>query len=165
MTFLSPVSDNERRVAVTLMASARLNIPNTADALKNLRDDMMKKKAAEAAAAKKKQAVGKSTEGATQPPEHIYESSPERSPQKKRPRKNPPADKGKRVESSARKQVAVSQPDSSTTTLSNLSSFDDPTSFLENSFDYVLPADDKHLQKMKLEEVFDTTFLSAFHVR
>ena len=100
MTFLSLVSDNERRVAVTSMASARVNIPDTADALKNLRDDMMKKRAA--AVAKKKQAE-KSAGGVAQPPEHIYESSPERSPQKKRPKKNPPADKGKRVESSTRK--------------------------------------------------------------
>ena len=70
MTFLLPVSDNERRVAVTSMASARVNIPETADALKTLRDDMMKKR--QAAAAKKKQA-GKSAGGATQP-EHVYES-------------------------------------------------------------------------------------------
>ena len=160
MTFLSPVSDNERRVAVTSMASARVNIPETADALKTLRDDMKKKR--QAAAAAKKQAE-KSAGGAAQSP-HVFESSPERSPQKKRPRKNPPVDKGKRVESSTRKQMAASQPDSSTATLSNLSSFDDPTSFLERSFDYILPADDKHWQKKKLEEVFDTTFLSAFHV-
>ena len=160
MTFLSPISDNERRVAVTSMASARVNIPGSADALKTLRDDMAKKR--QAAAAKKKHA-GKSTGGAAQP-EHVYESSLERSPQKKRPKKNPPADKGKRVESSGRKQMAVSKPDSSTAILSDLSSFDDPTSFLERPFDYVLAADEKHLQKKKIEEVFDTTFLSAFHV-
>ena len=73
MTFLSPISDNERRVAVTSMASARVNIPDSADALKTLRDDMMKKR--QAAAAKKKQA-GKSAGGAAQLPEHVYESSP-----------------------------------------------------------------------------------------
>ena len=66
-------------------------------------------------------------------------------------------------ESSARKQQAA-QPNLPTPS-TDLSSFDEPTTFLEKSFDYILPADERHLQKKKTEEVFDTTILSAFHVR
>ena len=83
MKFLSPVSDNERRFAVTSMASARLNLPNEADALKKFRDEMVRKRAA---AAKKSQAAYKSKEGASTSAEHVYTSSPEHSPTRKRPR-------------------------------------------------------------------------------
>ena len=93
MKFLSPVSNNERRFAVTSMASARINMPNDANALKRYRKGLTRKRAV----AKKKQAAGKSTEGAALSSEHIYASSLEPSPQKKRQRKNPPVDKGKRV--------------------------------------------------------------------
>jgi hypothetical protein len=158
MKFLSPISDNERRVAVISMASARLNMPNSADAFKRLREELSKKRAA----SKKKQAAEQATEVAGG---HVYTSSPEASPKKKRPRKDPAADKGKKVaEATAKKQVAVTRPDSSKALSPNLSSFDEPTSFLDKSFDYILPADEKHLQKKKIEDVFDTAFLSAFHV-
>ena len=74
MKFLSPVSENERRFAVSSMASARLNLPNDADALKKFRDEMTKKRAA---ATRKSRADDMSKEGASAPPEHVYTSSPE----------------------------------------------------------------------------------------
>ena len=66
------------------------------------------------------------------------------------------------VDSSTRRQAAAPQPDSSTTPPSDLSSFDEPTTFLENSLDYILPADDRYLQKKKTEDVFDTTIFRFF---
>jgi hypothetical protein len=138
-----------------------VNIPDTADALKNLRDDLMKKKAA---AAKKKQAAGKSTGGAAQPPEHVMNHLLNHL-LKRRGQGRSTGRQGEegRVECKEASGCLTARFVDSTL-LSDLSSFDEPTSFLDKSFDYILPADEKHLQKKKIEEVFDTTFLSAFHV-
>jgi hypothetical protein len=159
MKFLSPVSDNERRFAVTSMSSARLNLPNDADALKKFRDEMARKRAA---AARKSRADDMSKD-ALAPPEHIYTSSPEHSPAKKKQKRSSAVEKGKQVESSSRKPTPAPLVELPTES-SGLSSFSAPTAFIKKSTDFILPADEKYLKTKRTEEVLDTTTLAVFQV-
>ncbi|KAK1561765.1 hypothetical protein Q3G72_000119 [Acer saccharum] len=54
MRFLSPLTDIERRFAVTSMASAQLNLPDKAESIKLYMGELAKKRVAVAAASKKK---------------------------------------------------------------------------------------------------------------
>ena len=81
LSFLPPLTDVERRFAVTTMTSAEINVPDNAETMRRYREEVAKKRAA---AQKKKQAAEKSVEGAPAVVEPILESSPERSPLKKR---------------------------------------------------------------------------------
>ena len=81
MIFLSPITDVERRFAVTSMSNAKMNLPDSVDAIKRYRDDLAKKRAA---TENKKLAVDKSKEDVPTVPEHIYTSSPEHNLTRKR---------------------------------------------------------------------------------
>ena len=93
------------------------------------------------------------------------ESSPERSPLKKKPRRAPAVERHKKAASSSKDKSTGSdfEPDSPIKLLaSGLSSFKDPAGFLKRSDDFTLVDDDMHLKKVKTEEVFDTLLLSNF---
>ena len=160
MKFLSPVSDNERRFAVTLMASARLNLPNDVIALKKFRDEMARKRAASA----KNKVDEMSKEGASTTVEHTYVSSPEGSPAKKKQKRSSAADKGKRVDSTLRRPTSASHSEPAVSPSSGLSSFSAPAAFLKKSTDFILAADEKFLKTKKTEEVLDSTVLTVFQV-
>jgi hypothetical protein len=105
MKFLSPVSDNERRFAVTSMASARLNLPNDADALKKFRDEMAGREQRRQKRAKRRQVEG----GRFSDLLSMYTLPLLSSPQQRRSKKEARRlDKGKRVESTPRKPTSAS---------------------------------------------------------
>ena len=84
------MTDIGRNFAVTSMASAEINVPDHAEALRIFREDAAKKRAA---VKKKKPAAGKSKEGTSTAAEKELELSPERSPSRKRLRKASTVDK------------------------------------------------------------------------
>ncbi|KAK0600377.1 hypothetical protein LWI29_014374 [Acer saccharum] len=160
--FLQPLIDVERRFAVTTMASTEINIPDNAETMRRYREEFAKKRAA---AHKKKQAVEKSVGSAPTVVEPILESSPERSPLKKRQKRASAVDRQKKAASSSKDRSAGSdfEPDSPIKLLaSGLSSFKDLAGFLKRSDDFTLVDDDMHLKKVKTEEMFDTLLLSNF---
>ncbi|KAK0580585.1 hypothetical protein LWI29_003774 [Acer saccharum] len=159
MIFLPPITDTERRFAVTSMSNAKTLLPNNADAMQRLRDEMARKRAA-----KRSQSVDKSKEGDAAEHVHIYTSSPERATGQKRQRKDSTVDAGKKVgPSSKKKAVETFEPDSSMVLLSSgISSFGDPVGFLSRSSEFLLDVDEEILKKKKLEDVIDTSVLSAF---
>ena len=157
MKFLSPITDNERRFAVTSMSSIKLTLPTGAGTLKRYKDDLAKKRAA---TAKKQQ-----NEGTSKAPEHIYTSSPERSPLKKQQRRDSTVDCGKKVESSSKTQSIDLEPDSLMVLLSSgISSFKELDDFLKKSDEFLLAADEIFLKAKKTDDVFYTSILSTFQV-
>ncbi|KAI9201169.1 hypothetical protein LWI28_019460 [Acer negundo] len=155
--FLKPLTDVERRFAVTTMASAEINIPDNAETLRRYKEEFAKKRAA---AQKKKQAAEKSVGGSPAVVEPILESSPERSPLKKRQRRASAVERQKKAVSSSKDKSAGSdfEPDSPMKLLSSgLSSFKDPAGFLKRSEDFTLVNDDMHLKKVKTEEAYQAT--------
>ncbi|KAK1591642.1 hypothetical protein Q3G72_010924 [Acer saccharum] len=160
--FLKPLTDVERRFAVTTMASAEINIPDNAETLRRYKEEFTRKRAA---AQKKRQAAEKSAGGSPSVVEPLLESSPERSPLKKKPRRAPAVERQKKAASSSKDKSTGSdfEPDSPMKLLaSGLSSFKDPAGFLKRSDDFTLVDDDMHLKRVKTEEVFDTLLLSNF---
>ncbi|KAK0570954.1 hypothetical protein LWI29_008929 [Acer saccharum] len=159
MIFLPPITDTERRFAVTSMSNAKTRLPDNADAMQRLRDEMARKQAA-----KKSQSADKSKEGDAAEHVHIYTSSPERAAGRKRQRKDSTVDAGKKVGPSSKKKVIETfEPDSSMVLLSfGISSFGDPAGFLSRSSEFLLDADEEILKKKKPEDVIDTGVLSAF---
>ncbi|KAK1558247.1 hypothetical protein Q3G72_000238 [Acer saccharum] len=113
LSFLSPLTDIERRFVVTSMASAQLNLLDKAESIKLYRDELAKKRAAVLAVLKKKQAARKSKESALAVPEQILESSPERSPSRKRQKRDSVVDHQKKAASGSKeKSVATAfEPD------------------------------------------------------
>ncbi|KAK0580877.1 hypothetical protein LWI29_007334 [Acer saccharum] len=101
--FLPHITDIERRFAVTSMSNVKMNLPDKADAMQRLRDDLSKKRATKA---KKVQASDMSKEDAPAAPEHIYTSSPKQNLVRKRQRKDSTNDPGKKVDSSTKKKAA-----------------------------------------------------------
>ncbi|KAK0583271.1 hypothetical protein LWI29_035334 [Acer saccharum] len=162
LSFLPPLTDVERRFAVTTMASAEINVPDNAETMRRYRDEVAKKRAA---AQKKKQAAEKSIGGAPVVVEQILESSPERNPLKKRQKRASAINRQKKAAFSSKDRSAGPdfKPDSPMKLLaSGLSSFKDPAGFLKRSDDFTLVDDDLHLKNVKTEEVFDTLLLSNF---
>ncbi|KAK0592937.1 hypothetical protein LWI29_028019 [Acer saccharum] len=160
--FLKPLTDVERRFAVTTMASAEINIPDNAETLRRYKEEFARKRAA---AQKKRQAAEKSAGGSPSVIEPLLESSPERSSLKKKPRRAPAVERQKKAASSSKDKSTGSdlEPDSPMKLLaSGLSSFKDPAGFLKRSDDFTLVDDDMHLKRVKTEEVFDTLLLSNF---
>ena len=161
MIFLPPITDTERRFTVTSMSNAKTLLPDNADAMQRLREEMARKRAA-----KKSQSADKSKEGDAAEHVHIYTSSPERDVGRKRQRKDSTVDAGKKVGASSKKKATETfEPDSSMVLLSSgISSFGDPTGFLSRSSEFLLDADEEILKKKQPEEVIDTGVLSAFQV-
>ncbi|KAK0592474.1 hypothetical protein LWI29_019771 [Acer saccharum] len=160
--FLKPLTDVERRFAVTTMASAEINIPDEAETLRRYREEFTRKRAA---AQKKRQAAEASAGGSPSVVGPPLESSPEKTPLKKKPRRAPAVERQKKAASSSKDKSTGSdfEPDSPMKLLaSGLSSFKDPAGFLKRSDDFTLVDDDLHLKKVKTEEVFDTLLLSNF---
>ncbi|KAK0589377.1 hypothetical protein LWI29_013417 [Acer saccharum] len=159
MIFLSPITDTERRFAVTSMSNTKMYLPDKVNTMQRIRDDLAKKRAA-----KKNQMVDKSKEDAPTVPEHIYTSSPEHNLGRKRQRKDSTVDPGRKVGPSSKKKVVEAfEPDSSMILLSfRILSFGEPTGFLEKSSEFLLSADEEILKKKRTEDVFDTSDLSAF---
>ncbi|KAK1554040.1 hypothetical protein Q3G72_006963 [Acer saccharum] len=123
---------------VTMMASAKINVPDNAETMRRYRDEVTKKWAA---AQKKKQAAEKSVGGAPAVVEQILESSPERSPLKKRQKRVSAVDGQKKAASSSKDRLAGPdfEPDSPMKLLaSGLSSFKDPTGFFEEAYQATL---------------------------
>ena len=124
MSFLPPLIDVERHFVVTLMASTEINVPDKVKALRHYREEVAKKRAA--AQVKKKQVDGKLTEGASTVADQVLESSPERSPLKKRQKRTSAVDRQKKVATNLKDKSAevAFEPDSSMKLLaSGLSSF------------------------------------------
>ncbi|KAK1576519.1 hypothetical protein Q3G72_014639 [Acer saccharum] len=78
-------------VDVTSISNAKMYLPDKANAMQRLRDDLAKKWAA-----KKNQEVDKSKEDAPTVPDHIYTSSSERNLGRKRQRKDSTVDPGRK---------------------------------------------------------------------
>ncbi|KAK0608032.1 hypothetical protein LWI29_024448 [Acer saccharum] len=151
--------------SVTSMASAQLNIPDKALLVKLYRDELAKKRATTAATSKKKQAAGKSKERAPVVLEEIVESLPKKSPLTKRQKRDSTIDRqNKAVSGSEEKSIAMTfEPDSSMKLLSfGISSFKEPTKFLDKSYQFLLPANDLFLKGKKMEDAFNTGILSSF---
>ena len=162
MKILSPVSDIERRFAVTSMSNAKVNMPQGAEALKKYRGDISKKRLE---VVKRKKTAGQSSKPVL--PEHVYTSSSDTDPAKKKAKVDSAIVRGKQVIAEPKRTSTdpTLELDSSTILLaSGLSSFDEPTEWLKKADGLLLPADDSHLKKRKTEEVFDTTILSSFQV-
>ncbi|KAK0595506.1 hypothetical protein LWI29_007323 [Acer saccharum] len=159
MIFLSLITDIERRFTVTSISNAKMYLPDKANAMQRLRDDLAKKRVA-----KKNQEVDKSKEDAPTVLDHIYTSSSERNLGRKRQRKDSTVDPGRKVgPSSKKKAIEISEPGSPMILLSSeISSFGEPTGFLKKSSEFLLSADKEILKKKKTEDVFDTSILSAF---
>ncbi|KAK0572182.1 hypothetical protein LWI29_027454 [Acer saccharum] len=142
------------------MASAQINMPDKVESIKIYRDKLAKKRAT--IAAKKKQTTGKSKGGVSTVPEQILESSPERSPSKKRQKRDSVVDRQKKVASDSKDKSVVTtfEPDSSMKLLSSgISSFKDLTGFLDRSNEFLLPADDLFLKGKKMQDAFNTGIL------
>ena len=148
------------------MASVKINVPDKVETLRRYREEVAKKRAA--AQAKRKQVAGKSTEGASAVADQVLESSPERSPLKKRQKRTSAVDRQKKAATSSKDKSAEAdfEPDSPMKLLtSGLSSFKDPAGFLKRSDDFTLvDVDDLHLKNVKTEEVFNSLLLSNFQV-
>jgi hypothetical protein len=164
LRLFSPLTDVGRHFAATSMASAQINVPDHAEALRIYKEDAAKKRAA----AKKKPAAGKSKEGASTAMEVELVSSPERSPSRKRQRKASAVDKQKKVASEPKKKSASGTLEAGSSTMlvdSGLSAFSAPAKFLEKAGSLMLPADEDHLKSLRTEDVFDTVLLANFQVK
>ncbi|KAK0574357.1 hypothetical protein LWI29_022447 [Acer saccharum] len=93
---LLEIPANQRSVSsllteVTTMASAEINVPDNAETMMRYKDEVAKKRVA--VQAKKKQVAEKSMGGASAVVEQILDSSPERSPLKKRQKRTTAVDR------------------------------------------------------------------------
>ncbi|KAK0585021.1 hypothetical protein LWI29_022335 [Acer saccharum] len=164
MIFLSPITDIERRFVVTSMSNAKMNLPDSADAINRYRDDLAKNRAT---TEKKKSTVDKSKEDVPAAPEHTYTSFPKQSLTWKRQRNDSTVDHGKKVESSSKtKSADVFEPDSSMILLPfGILSFNEPSGFLEKLNEFLLFTNEEFLKKKKMEDVFNISILSAFEFK
>ena len=161
MRILPPITNVEHRFAVTSMSNATVNLPGVAAALKTYKDDLAKKRAM----LKRSKSGSKSKGDGVETVEHIYTSSPDNSPAKKKAKRDSLVTLGKKVATSSK--AVLSDPIVDTTSAgapSALSSFLEPADFLRKSKGYLLADDDSFLKDKKTEEVFDTTILSTFQV-
>jgi hypothetical protein len=163
LRLFSPLTDVGRRFAATSMSSAEINIPDQAESLRLLKEDMAKKRAA----AQKRKAAGKVTGGTSTAPEKELETSSDKGPSKKKQRTSV-VDRQKKVVSGSKQQSseAAFKPDSSMELLAaGLSSFKEPAAFLERADDFTLPLDNVYLKGLKTEEVFNTVLLNNYQVK
>ncbi|KAK2641688.1 hypothetical protein Ddye_023451 [Dipteronia dyeriana] len=156
MEFLRPFTDIERRFVVLSMTSAKINIPDAADALRQYRECISKKKAEET-----KKDKGKSKEVWPEEEEHVYLSSLKASPLKKRKKDFTGVDPSFKGKSIAAILTVYPSTVSMTTTLL---SFQDLTNFLQKSNDFRSSIDEEFLKGKKTYEVFEGGILSTFRV-
>lgn len=161
MKFLLPISDVERRFAVTSMEDASVSLPSRAEKAKLMKAEMARRRAATAG--------GKVEETTMVDAEAVKEtelvSSPDQEPLNKRQRKNSSLVKRKDVESSSKEPIVMPAMESpGKLPPPGLSSFKEPAEFLARARELLLAEDDSFLKGKKTEDVFDTGILGAFQV-